>query len=202
MLVIPAPPAAAHTVRDLAAVPEVLAARAPLPRAARWFERSAVPVQPVTEIAAVAVKPKKPAVVKPVVRKPAVKTAPKVKPPVEKVTVTASGSIGVVLTYARAQLGKPYVWAAAGPGGFDCSGLVMASFARIGVKLPHQTGSLIGRGRAVTRAQLRPGDLVFPSSGHVGIYIGNGMMIHAPHPGDHVKVAAVYAFYAGRRIIG
>ncbi len=136
--------------------------------------------------------------VKPAV-KPVTKTSP--KPPVEKTTVTSSGSIGTVLAYARAQLGKPYVWAAAGPGGFDCSGLVMASFARIGVKLPHQTGGLIGRGRAVTRGQLQPGDLVFTSSGHVGIYIGNNQMIHAPKPGDHVKVATVYAFYAGRRIL-
>jgi cell wall-associated NlpC family hydrolase len=156
-------------------------------------------VPPVTEV--VAGKPKKPPVkiVKPSV-KPVKKTSQKAT--VEVTTVTASGSIGAVLAYARAQLGKPYVWAAAGPGGFDCSGLVMASFARIGVKLPHQTGGLIGRGRAVTRAQLRPGDLVFPSSGHVGIYVGGNQMIHAPKPGDHVRIATVYAFYAGRRIVG
>ncbi len=157
---------------------------------------------PVVAVPVVKGKLKPPAVKKPA--KPAVKTvktAPKVKPPVEKVTVTASGSIGAVLAYARAQLGKPYVWAAAGPGGFDCSGLVMASFARIGIKLPHQTGGLIGRGRAVPQSQMRPGDLVFPSSSHVGIYVGSGMMIHAPKPGDHVRIAKVYAFYAARRIL-
>ncbi|MET7420842.1 C40 family peptidase [Dactylosporangium sp. NPDC005555] len=110
--------------------------------------------------------------------------------------------MSAVIAYAKAQLGKPYVWAAAGPNGFDCSGLVVASYARAGITLPHQTGGLIGRGRSVSRAQLQPGDLVFPSSGHVGIYLGDGMMIHAPHPGDHVRIGKVYAFYAGRRIIG
>jgi cell wall-associated NlpC family hydrolase len=194
--VIPTPPAVADP-KPAADVPAQLAARQSLPRADRWFERRAAPVQPVTEVAVV-VKPKKPAVKTGV--KPVKKTSPKVT--VEVTTVTASGSISTVLAYARAQIGKPYVWAAAGPGGFDCSGLVMASFGRAGIKLPHQTGGLIGRGRAVSRAQLRPGDLVFPSSGHVGIYIGNNQMIHAPHPGDHVRVATVYAFYAGRRIVG
>jgi len=133
-------------------------------------------------------------------------TKPKPKPKAKKPPVTqtpvVAGSVGAVLAYAKAQLGKPYVWAAAGPNGFDCSGLVVASYARAGIKLPHQTGGLIGRGRSVSRAQLQPGDLVFPSSGHVGIYLGDGMMIHAPHPGDHVRIAKVYAFYAGRRIIG
>ncbi|MEV4512036.1 C40 family peptidase [Dactylosporangium sp. NPDC049525] len=140
--------------------------------------------------------------------KPKPKQKPKLKPKAKKPAVTqtqtpvVAGSVGAVLAYAKAQLGKPYVWAAAGPNSFDCSGLVMASYARAGIKLPHQTGGLIGRGRSVSRAQLQPGDLVFPSSGHVGIYLGNGMMIHAPHPGDHVRIAKVYAFYAGRRIIG
>jgi cell wall-associated NlpC family hydrolase len=129
-------------------------------------------------------------------------TKPKPKTPAVSQTPLVPGSVGAVIAYAKAQLGKPYVWAAAGPNGFDCSGLVVASYARAGIKLPHQTGGLIGRGRSVSRAQLQPGDLVFPSSGHVGIYLGGGMMIHAPHPGDHVRIAKVYAFYAGRRIIG
>lgn len=131
--------------------------------------------------------------------KPAVKR--KTKPTtVESFTVPAAGRASAVLAYARRQVGKPYVWAAAGPSGFDCSGLVVASFRSVGVSLPHQTGALVSRGRAVSRSQLQPGDLVFPSSGHVGIYIGGGMMIHAPKPGDHVKVAKVYAFWTARRI--
>lgn len=170
-------------------------------RAERFFERRTPPVRPVTETVPVAQPVVKARAQQP---KPAVKSKPKPKPkpPAATQTPVVAGSVGAVLTYAKAQLGKPYVWAAAGPNGFDCSGLVVASYARAGINLPHQTGGLIGRGRSVSRAQLQPGDLVFPSSGHVGIYLGDGMMIHAPHPGDHVRIAKVYAFYAGRRIIG
>lgn len=114
----------------------------------------------------------------------------------------ADGSrVAVVIAFALAQVGKPYVWAAAGPGAYDCSGLVMAAFARVGISLPHQTGGIIGRGRPVGRGELQPGDIVFPSSGHVGIYIGGGRMVHAPTPGDHVRVAPVYAFYTARRLL-
>jgi cell wall-associated NlpC family hydrolase len=175
-------------------------------RAERFFERRVPPVRPVTEVVPVAqpvvkaTKVTSQKATKPKVPKP--KPKPKPKKPIVTQTPVVAGSVSAVLAYAKAQLGKPYVWAAAGPNGFDCSGLVMASYARAGIKLPHQTGGLIGRGRSVSRAQLQPGDLVFPSSGHVGIYLGDGMMIHAPHPGDHVRIAKVYAFYAGRRIIG
>jgi cell wall-associated NlpC family hydrolase len=151
-----------------------------------------------TTLTATATKATKPKATKPKATKP----KPKPKQPAVTQTPVVAGSVGTVLAYAKAQLGKPYVWAAAGPNGFDCSGLVVASYARAGIKLPHQTGGLIGRGRSVSRSQLQPGDLVFPSSGHVGIYLGDGMMIHAPHRGDHVRIAKVYAFYAGRRIIG
>ncbi|MDG6104219.1 C40 family peptidase [Dactylosporangium aurantiacum] len=171
----------------------------PAQRAGRFFEQRTPPVRPATETVKVAQPVVKATAPEP---KPKVKAKPKPKPPVVTQTPVVPGSVAAVLSYAKAQLGKPYVWAAAGPNGFDCSGLVVASYARAGIKLPHQTGGLIGRGRSVSRAQLQPGDLVFPSSGHVGIYLGDGMMIHAPHPGDHVRIAKVYAFYAGRRIIG
>jgi peptidoglycan DL-endopeptidase CwlO len=173
--------------------------------AARFFERRTPPVRPVTEVVPVAqpvVKATATKTMQPKATKPKPKPKPKPKQPAVTQTPVVAGSVGAVLAYAKAQLGKPYVWAAAGPNGFDCSGLVVASYARAGIKLPHQTGGLIGRGRSVSRSQLQPGDLVFPSSGHVGIYLGDGMMIHAPHPGDHVRIAKVYAFYAGRRIIG
>ncbi len=163
------------------------------------------PVRPVTEVVPAAqpvVKATNPKATKAVKPKPKVAQKPKKPAAPQTQTPVVAGSVGAVLAYARAQLGKPYVWAAAGPNGFDCSGLVVASYARAGIKLPHQTGGLIGRGRSVSRAQLQPGDLVFPSSGHVGIYLGDGMMIHAPKRGDHVRIAKVYAFYAGRRIIG
>lgn len=168
-----------------------------------FFERRTSPVRPVTETVPVAqpvVKATNPKTTK--AKKPKPKATQKPKKPAVTQTPVVAGSVGTVLAYAKAQLGKPYVWAAAGPNGFDCSGLVMASYARAGIKLPHQTGGLIGRGRPVSRAQLQPGDLVFPNTGHVGIYLGNGMMIHAPRTGDHVRIAKVYAFYAGRRIIG
>jgi cell wall-associated NlpC family hydrolase len=109
-------------------------------------------------------------------------------------------SVDAVVSFALAQVGKPYKWAKAGPGSYDCSGLVMAAFARIGVKLPHQTGGIIRYGKAVSRSQLQRGDVVFPAKGHVGIYLGGGMFVHAPYPGDHVKGSKLYAFYAGRRI--
>lgn len=106
-----------------------------------------------------------------------------------------------VINFALAQVGKPYRWAADGPGSYDCSGLVVAAFRRVGLSLPHQTGGLVGRGRKVSRAQLQPGDIVFPSSGHVGIYLGRGRMVHAPKPGDHVRVAAMYDFWTARRLL-
>ena len=91
-----------------------------------------------------------------------------------------------------AQLGKPYVWAAAGPDSFDCSGLVVYAFAQFGVSLPHFTNSLFTMGVYVSRAQLQPGDLVFfHNLGHMGMYIGGGNFIHAPHTGDVVKISII-----------
>ena len=113
---------------------------------------------------------------------------------------TPAGDTSPVIAFALAQLGKPYVWAAAGPNAYDCSGLVLASYARIGVRLPHQTGSMIRYGRPVSRSQLQPGDIVFPTFGHVAIYLGNGLIVHAPHAGDHVRIAKLYAFWSARRI--
>ena len=184
------------------AIPQQVAARTPVLRADRFFERRTPPVRAVTEAAPATQPVALAATLKATKPKPKPKPKPKKPAVAQTQTPVVAGSVSAVLAYAKAQLGKPYVWAAAGPNGFDCSGLVVASYARAGIKLPHQTGGLIGRGRSVSRAQLQPGDLVFPSSGHVGIYLGDNMMIHAPHPGDHVRIAKVYAFYAGRRIIG
>lgn len=144
--------------------------------------------------------------------KPAASTAPAVKkkvptgkkrPPERAVRAGAprAGAASAVVAYALAQVGKPYRFATAGPNTFDCSGLAKAAYARVGVAVPHQTGSIIGRGRAVGRAELASGDLVFPSSGHVGIYIGDGRMVHAPKPGDKVKVSGIYSFWAARRLL-
>jgi peptidoglycan DL-endopeptidase CwlO len=116
---------------------------------------------------------------------------------------THSGVVGVALS----QLGTPYVWGGAAPGGFDCSGLVMWAYAQVGVSLPHSSYAQYGYGVPVSRDQLQPGDLVFfDGLGHVGIYIGNGQFVHAPHTGDVVKISSLdeswySATYVGARRI-
>lgn len=105
-----------------------------------------------------------------------------------------------VIRYALAQRGDRYRWGSAGPNTYDCSGLVLRSFKQVGINLPHYTGSLLKKGKRVSYSQLKRGDLVFPSKGHVGIYLGNGKMVHASSGKGRVIVAEVYAFYAARRI--
>jgi cell wall-associated NlpC family hydrolase len=98
----------------------------------------------------------------------------------------------IVVDTAMAQLGKPYVWAGSGPGSFDCSGLTQFAYKAVGVNLPRTTGAQANVGVPVSRANLQPGDLVFfYGGGHVGIYIGNNQVVHAPTPGDVVKVTNV-----------
>jgi len=101
---------------------------------------------------------------------------------------THSGVVGVALS----QLGTPYVWGGAAPGGFDCSGLVMWAFAQVGVSLPHSSYAQYSYGVPVSRDQLQPGDLVFfDGLGHVGIYIGGDQFVEAPHTGDVVKISSL-----------
>lgn len=110
-------------------------------------------------------------------------------------------SIGVqALRAALTRVGYPYVWGAAGPHAFDCSGLVVWAYAQIGISLEHFTGDLWNEGEHISRSQLRPGDLVFffADLGHVGIYAGDGMMVDAPTWGQPVQVQAVFwGAYAG-----
>jgi len=111
------------------------------------------------------------------------------------VTIPTANTVGAqALQAAIAKEGDPYVWGAAGPGQFDCSGLVVWAYAQEGIALPHYTGSLWNSGVHVARNDLEPGDLVFFFSdiSHVGIYIGNGLMIDAPNFGETVKVEPVY----------
>jgi peptidoglycan DL-endopeptidase CwlO len=112
-----------------------------------------------------------------------------------KVTIPTANTVGAqALQAAISRLGDPYIWGAAGPTSFDCSGLVMWAYAQVGIALPHYTGSQWNSGVHVSRNDLEPGDLVFffPNISHVGMYIGNGMMINAPNFGEDVKVEPVF----------
>jgi len=118
------------------------------------------------------------------------------------VSVPSAGNAQAILNEAYAQLGKPYVWGATGSDSFDCSGFTQYVYEHAaGVDISRTTYSQINVGQAVSQDQLQPGDLVFTHAGHVGIYVGNGQMINAPQTGDVVKVAPVYSFYAGRRVL-
>lgn len=108
--------------------------------------------------------------------------------------VTAPNSrAAAAVAYAYRKLGSPYVWGATGPDAFDCSGLVQAAYRSAGISLPRTTYAQIDAGRRVPRSELLPGDLVFFYSGisHVGIYVGNGQMIHAPNPSAPVRLAPI-----------
>ncbi|MGY1811484.1 C40 family peptidase [Blastococcus sp. SYSU D00820] len=117
--------------------------------------------------------------------------------------VASSNAAQMAVDTAMAQRGKPYVWAAGGPSSFDCSGLTQFAYRAAGISLPHSSRMQSTMGQAVSRADLQPGDLVFFYSpvSHVGIYIGNGQMVHAPTSGDVVKVASIDVMggYAGAR---
>jgi peptidoglycan DL-endopeptidase CwlO len=112
------------------------------------------------------------------------------------------GVVGIAMRY----LGVPYVWGGSTPRGFDCSGLVMYAYAQIGVSLPHSSYAQYNMGTPVSISQLQSGDLVFfAGASHVGIYIGGGQFIHAPHTGDVVKISSMSGWYSsefigGRRI--
>jgi peptidoglycan DL-endopeptidase CwlO len=112
------------------------------------------------------------------------------------------GVVGIAMRY----LGTPYVWGGASPSGFDCSGFVMYVFSQIGVSLPHSSYAMYGYGTPVSLGDLQAGDLVFfDGLGHMGIYVGGGSFIHAPHTGDVVKISSMTGWYAstfvgGRRL--
>jgi cell wall-associated NlpC family hydrolase len=105
-----------------------------------------------------------------------------------------SSRAAVAVAYARAQLGKPYVFATAGPNTFDCSGLTMAAWRAAGVSMAHYSGSQATAFPRVSWSQLQPGDIVvfYSDWHHVGLYVGGGTMIHAPQTGDVVKYAPAW----------
>jgi peptidoglycan DL-endopeptidase CwlO len=112
---------------------------------------------------------------------------------------TSSGA-SAAIAFARAQIGKPYEWAATGPDTFDCSGLTMRAWEHGGVSLPHYSVAQYEQGRKVAISELRRGDLVFFGSDpgnpgsiyHVGLYIGGGQMIEAPYTGEDVRISSIY----------
>jgi cell wall-associated NlpC family hydrolase len=115
-------------------------------------------------------------------------------------SVPASGRAGAAVRFAMAQVGDAYVYGASGPDAWDCSGLTMGAWGAAGVSLPHSSSAQMGSGTPVSQSQLRPGDLVFyyhPVS-HVGMYIGNGMIVNAENPSAGVKVTGVNSMpYSG-----
>ncbi|MCF6734957.1 C40 family peptidase, partial [Blastococcus sp. KM273129] len=104
-----------------------------------------------------------------------------------------SGAAQTAVNTAMAQIGDPYVWAAAGPDAFDCSGLMQYAYAAAGISLPHSSRMQSTMGTPVPLSALQPGDLLFYYSpvSHVGMYIGNGQMVHASTYGVPVKVASI-----------
>jgi cell wall-associated NlpC family hydrolase len=115
-------------------------------------------------------------------------------------SVPASGRAGAAVQYALDQVGDAYVYGASGPSAFDCSGLTMMAWAQAGVGLPHSSSGQMSSGAPVSSGSLQPGDLVFYYSpvSHVGIYIGNGQIVHAANPSTGVEVAPVFSMpYSG-----
>jgi cell wall-associated NlpC family hydrolase len=109
---------------------------------------------------------------------------------------SGGGGNSTLVQIAERYLGIPYVYAGADPSGFDCSGLTMYVYAQIGISLPHNAAMQFGMGTPVAESDLQPGDLVFfYSLGHVGMYIGGGEFIHAPHTGDVVKISPLAGWY-------
>jgi cell wall-associated NlpC family hydrolase len=106
---------------------------------------------------------------------------------------------GIAVRAALSRLGRPYVWGATGPDQFDCSGLVQWAYAQAGIHLDRTTYQQINDGIPVPRSQVRPGDLVFPHSGHVQLAIGNNLVVEAPYSGASVRISPLGGTVAIRR---
>ncbi|MGD9697249.1 MAG: NlpC/P60 family protein [Thermoleophilia bacterium] len=125
-------------------------------------------------------------------------SSPAAEPAAQSAPALPSGSgNAAAASAAMSQLGVPYVWGGASPSGFDCSGLASWAYAQIGKSVPHYTGAIWAAFPKVPSDQLQVGDLVFFNGlSHMGIYIGGGSFVHAPHTGDFVKVSSLSGYYS------
>lgn len=131
--------------------------------------------------------------------------APAAAPAEQVVTAEVSGDAAGAVSYAMAQLGKPYVWGGTGPNGYDCSGLIYAAYQSLGITLPRTSGAMMSAGRPVgSVAELQPGDIIISyGGGHAAMYIGNGMVVEALNFGIPVKTNPLPSgITAMRRVIG
>jgi peptidoglycan DL-endopeptidase CwlO len=143
----------------------------------------------------------------PTPRQPAAPPASPAAPAPAAALASGSAAAQTAVSTAMAQIGDPYVWGAGGPNAFDCSGLTQYAYAAAGIKLPHSSSMQSTMGVPVSRSALQPGDLLFFYSpvSHVGMYIGNGQMVHASTSGVPVKTASIDSmgnFTSARRIAG
>jgi len=111
------------------------------------------------------------------------------------------GNASGVVAYAEAQIGKPYAWGKTGPNSFDCSGLVYAAYRSVGIKIPRTTAGMLATTRVVKKANLQPGDVIFPYPGHCFLYVGSGQCVEAPHTGTKIRYTNIYAFMTARRFL-
>lgn len=109
----------------------------------------------------------------------------------------------IVVLEAKKYIGSPYKWGSNGPTSFDCSGFTQYIYNKaMGIHIPRITYDQIKLGKPVSISDLLPGDLIFTlKAEHVGIFVDNGQFIHAPYPGQKVKISAIFDFYAARRIL-
>ena len=121
--------------------------------------------------------------------------APKPNPrPAPSPSVSPSSARAAIVNYAKAQVGKAYIWGGEGPNGFDCSGLVLKAYQQAGIYLPHYSGSQIARGHRISLDEIQPGDLLAkPGGGHIAIYVGNGQIVEAANPRAGVRLTSIYS---------
>jgi hypothetical protein len=120
--------------------------------------------------------------------------------PTQQAAVTITNTADLAIRFATAQVGKPYRWGATGPNAYDCSGLIQTAYRHAGIHLTRTTYTMIHEGKEVTRANLLPGDLIFPNPGHVQLYVGGGKVCEAPEAGVPVRVVPIWGFWRARRV--